>query len=186
MKKLINILMLALVVLSTTACFKDNKVIFPNTIVEFDDAVLRSSLPLVNDNVFPIYPSFPAIAVARTAGTQSARVNLVGAQRSTDQTIKVVFDAVATEAAVKSIRATSAASATITAAVAGTHFNIGNSGNVVIPANNSFGTASFDIINVAAATAPATSVVFVVRLEGTDDIKPSENFKRIAYRISLN
>lgn len=186
MKKLINIFILALVVLSTTSCFRDTKVIFPNTIVEFDDAVIRSSIPLVDDKVFPIYPSFPAIASLRAAGTLSARVNLVGAQRSSDQTVKVVFDAAATEAAVKSIRATSPATATITAAVEGTHFRINNSGNVTIPANNSFGTASLDIINVTAATTPATSVVFVVRLEGTDNIKPSENFKRIAFRVSLN
>ncbi len=177
MKKISYIFSFLALTMMLSSCFKDNKVTFQGALVEFDETVIRA--PIVGTL------NYPAITVARTAGTVTTRVNLVGAHRSTDQTVRIVFDAEATAQAVTALR-TLNPTANISAAVEGTHFRLGNNGNVVIPANSSFGSASIEIINVAPATAPATSVVFVIRLEGNDVIKPSENYKRLGYRVTLN
>jgi hypothetical protein len=177
MKKITYIFSLFVLSLALSSCFKDNKVTFQGAVVEFDETVVRP--PIVGTL------TYPAINVTRTAGALTTRVNLVAAQRSSDQTIRVVFDAQATAEAVTALR-TLNPTANISAAVEGTNFRLGNNGNVVIPANNSFGSAGIEILNVTPATAPATSVVFVIRLEGNDEIKPSENYKRLAYRVSLN
>ena len=156
--KNIAILVLLCGVLATVSCFKEPDQTFnEQTFVEFQNTVV--STPAVGR-------TYPIIAVARGAGIRSQQVNLVGVQRPTDSPIKFVVDS-------------------LTTAVAGTHFKLGGDGTFSIPANNSFGQCQVEILNPARDS--GKSVDLILRLEGNgSDIKPSENYRRIGYRISLN
>ncbi|NJN33636.1 MAG: DUF4843 domain-containing protein [Saprospiraceae bacterium] len=142
-----------------TSCFKEKDQIYDTegTLVEFHTSTFTT--PAAGR-------SYPLVAVARGAGLRTQRVNLVGPQRANPETIRFVVD-------------------TLTTATAGVHFKLGNDGSFVIPANTSFENCSVEFL--AAPRDSGKSVDLILRLEGNgSDIKPSENYRRIGYRISLN
>ena len=160
MKKYFYIL-LAFVALTQTSCFRDPEVIYDGpTVVEFNAAIVPNA---------PI--AFPIINVNNGAGDVFARVNLVGAQKTADQTILYRVDPVRTTAK------------------EGLHYSlsnkVGDNGSFVIPANRSFADCGFAVLQ--APRDAGASVYVVLELLGTADgsIKPSENYKRLTYRILL-
>jgi len=160
MKKYIYIL-LAFVAISQTSCFRDPEVIYDGpTVVEFNQAIVAGAPT-----------AFPIINVNNGSGEVFTRVNLVGPQRNTDQTILYRVDPVRTTAR------------------EGVHFAFlnksGENGSFVIPANRSFADCVFRVLQ--APRDPGASVILTLELVGTADgtIKPSENYKRLTFRILL-
>jgi hypothetical protein len=160
MKRLIHIL-LAFIVFTQTSCFRDPEVVYEGpTVVEFNAAIVANAPQ-----------SFPTINVNNGAGDVFARVNLVGPQRPSDQTILYRVDPVRTTA------------------TEGVHYALmgkdGSNGSFVIPANRSFADCGVTILQ--APRDAGASVVLVLELVGSADgsIKPSENYKRLTYRILL-
>lgn len=125
-------------------------------VVEFQDAVVRTPVAGTAN------PAYPRITVANTVGSVNLQVNLVAAQRTSDETItyKVVTGAGTT-------------------AVAGTDFAV--SGSLVIPANSSFGTLTVNIPNTGAI---GGSVDVLLELEGNAQIPASQNYKQVQIRIT--
>lgn len=154
MKKILSLLSLALV-LAFSSCIEQNYPTWSGAVVEFQDAVVRTPLAGTSN------PAYPRITVANTVGTVNLQVNLVGAQRTSDETIafKIVPDG--------------------TTAVAGTDFSV--SGSLVIPANSSTANAVVTILNTGDI---GGSVDLLLELEGNAQIAPSENYKRVQLRIT--
>lgn len=160
MKKIFYIL-LALVAFTQTSCFRNPEVIYEGApVVEFNAAIVANAPQ-----------AFPTINVNNGAGDVFARVNLVGAQKTTDQTILYRVDPVRTTAK------------------EGLHYallnKVDDKGSFVIPANRSFADCGVSILQ--APRVAGSSVILVLELLGTADgtIKPSENYKRLTYRILL-
>jgi len=150
-----------------TSCFDDREVLFEGKLIEFDDAVLRAKASGQN---FPILPS-----VGRAVGTPTYKVNLVSSQLTANENVNFSIEAVPT----------ALLNDNTIAAVEGTHYSL-NGSSFTIPANTS--VVSFGGVNVLAdfpAEAGKTALL-VVRLDGNETIKPSENFRRIAIRIRLD
>ncbi len=156
MKKAFNFALLCASVLTLGACFNDNKVIYEKAVVEFQDAVVRAPA---------LGKTYPLIAVANGIGQQTLQINLVGAQRESEQPIK--FSVNAAESTAKE----------------GIHYQL--TGNTVtIPAKSSFGTLTLNVLKAPAAA--GTSVTLVLVLDGNgSDIGPNENYRRVGYRITL-
>ncbi|WP_448518702.1 hypothetical protein [Rhodoflexus sp.] len=55
-------------------------------------------------------------------------------------------------------------------------------GAVTIPANSSFGALRFEILPAPVPAGQSFTLVFV--LQGNEQIKPSNNYARIGYRIN--
>ena len=77
MKKLFSLFTLALV-LVFSSCIEQNYPLWKGALVEFQDAVVRT--PVTGQK-------YPRITVNNSVGTISLQVNLVGAQRSSDEII---------------------------------------------------------------------------------------------------
>lgn len=107
--------------------------------------------------------NYPIITTTRGAVIR-ARINLVGAHRPNDEVITVAVDPVSTGRE-------------------GVHFNMRNGGRVTIPANSSFGFLEVDVLNPPPA--PGTNVVFVFNIQGNENLKPSENYRRLGFRLNL-
>lgn len=160
-----------------TSCIKNEGVVFKDKLyVEFDATVLNTPL---TGQLYPVLTRVPTYGAAvspanpsitRASGTIKFRVNLVGAQQSTDQVIK--------------FKAVSGATIPTTAAQAdaGTHYSI--TGNVTIPANKSFGEVEITVINPGVSS--TTPRAFVIELEGNGTVLPSENYKRLGIQIAQN
>jgi hypothetical protein len=160
MKKYFYIL-LAFLALTQTSCFRDPEVVYDGpTVVEFNQAIVPGAPT-----------SFPIINVNNGGGDVSTRVNLVGPQQSVDQTILYRVDPVRTTAK------------------EGLHYalkdKVGENGSFVIPANRSFADCVFTVLQ--APRNAGASVVVTLELLGNADgsIKPSENYKRLTFRILL-
>ena len=172
MKNKLFYLIIIGVLFSFSACIENEKMKVKGAKVEFDAAVYNTLPVGIN---FPIVARVPAYgratvtadaAITRTSGVVNFHVNLVGAQRSTDQVIdvSVVTDAVGTE-----VMATEGVNFTVPA-------------TVTIPAGESVGVLPVTIINTGAGTG---TVVFVLQLDGNEKIGPSENYKKIGVRVAL-
>lgn len=158
MKKVFQILIAVFITAGMTSCFENPNLIYDGaTVVEFDAAV--NTAPAAGR-------TYPLLAVANGAGVQRARINLVGPQSDRDQTINVSVEA-----------------ATSTA-VSGTHFRL-VSNTVTIPAKSSFGEVQVEILRVPPPATTGQTVSLVLMLEGSGDLKPSENFKRLGWTIRL-
>ncbi|GAA4414761.1 hypothetical protein GCM10023187_44630 [Nibrella viscosa] len=159
MKNILGFAVALLMLFGMTSCFEDlDKTFDEKTVVEFQTAI--TSTPAVGRT----YPLISA-GNSATAVTLTQRINLVGKQRSADETIKVSVDK------------------ENSTAVEGTHFTLANGGNVVIPANSSFGTVTVTVPRgTAAASVPAVNLVLVIEGNGRD-ILPSENYKRVGFSI---
>lgn len=151
-------IIVAFCALALSACFKEPDFTFnEESFVEFQSTIV--STPAVGR-------TYPLIAVARGAGIRSQQVNLVGPQSATELPIKFVVDS-------------------LTTAVAGTHYKLVGDGTFPIPANTSFGQCQIEILNPARDSGKTVDVI--LRLEGNGtNVKPSENYRRIGYRINLN
>ncbi|WP_080238874.1 DUF4843 domain-containing protein [Spirosoma rigui] len=158
MKKIATIVLCTLALFAVYACDNSiDKVFDEQTLVEFQPAVLNSNA--VN-RTYPIISSANSVTASPTI---TAQVNLVGRQRSSDLTVKVFVDPVATTASANS-------------------YTLANGGNVVIPANSSIASLTMTVAKATSATATLANVVLV--LDSTSaDFKPSQNYKRIGYSI---
>ncbi len=155
-----NIVKIALFVSTTfllTSCFKENEPVFDTLfLVEFQDAVILAPA---------LTKTYPIQAVSNGAGVISRRINLVGRQRSTEETIKFTVDTKESTA------------------VEGVNFSL-DGGELKIPANTSFGDLKVNILKAPAQA--GKNVVLVLNLEGNgSDIKPNENYKKLGLRINL-
>lgn len=154
-----------------TGCIKQNEYVIQGLQVEFDAAAWNARgagveypiLTRVPPYGMPVATSDPLIS--RTSGTIRFRVNLIGAQQSTAQTITYrVWDNPANTA------------------VAGTHFTI--PGTITIPANSSFGEAVVNVLNPGvSSTTPRFVVLEVV---GNSSIRPATELNKIGIQISQN
>jgi hypothetical protein len=151
-------------------CIKQNDLTFKGLQVEFDAAswnargagVTWPVLSRVPPYGMPVANADPLIT--RTSGTIRFRVNLIGAQQSTAQTIN--YSVVAAS----------------TTAVSGTHFTI--PGTLTIPANSSFGEAVINVLNPGVSS--ATPVNLVLEVTGNSTIKAATELNKIGLVISQN
>lgn len=159
---------IAIVFLSTamTSCFEDTKILFTDTLVEFEDAVMRSKAA---GQTFPIMPT-----ITRAAGTPAYQVNLVAPQLSSAQDISFSLEAVPA----------SLLNATTIEAVEGVHFTFNPTASFPEAASK-FNFTGITILPGFPADAGKTALL-VVKLDGNDELKPSENYRRLAIRINLN
>ncbi len=155
MKKLRYILPALALSLGLVACNNDlDKVFDSQTLVEFNEAILRT-------NATGRTYSITSIANTPTApGVSTAQLNLVGRQRSSDLTVRVLVDPVSTASA--------------------SSYTLSNGGNVTIPLNSSFGSLTITTGRAASTTAPIGNVVLVIDSTSTD-FKPSQNYKRLGF-----
>lgn len=142
--------------LLTTACFKNYETVFDGqTIIEFNEAVTRT--PAIG-RIYPV----TTLASSVTAGnTTVAQLNLVGRQRTSDLTIRVVPDPALTTASP-------------------TSYTLSNGGNVVIPANTSVGSLTMTVSRASSTTAPLANVILLIDSTSTD-FKASQSYKRLGY-----
>lgn len=170
----------AAIVVTMSSCIKQiEKTFTGQPVVEFDAAVLNPVTPPYNYPVLlriPPYglPSVTAnspIVITRTmTDTVKLRVNLVGAHRNQDEVISYRVLTDVTPASPNLL------------AVAGTHFTTGTS--FTIPARSSFGEVFIIVRNPGTSSTNPREVH--LELMGNSNIKPSENYKRIAIRIAQN
>ncbi|MBA4257996.1 MAG: hypothetical protein C0446_02455 [Chitinophaga sp.] len=171
MKKLVLSTFILIATLFTmVGCIKQNTLTIKELQVEFDAASWNArgagvTWPVLNrvpPYGMPVAAADPLIT--RASGTIRFRVNLIGAQQSTAQTIN--YSVVAAS----------------TTAVSGTHFTI--PGTITIPANSSFGEAVVNILNPGVSS--ATPVNLVLEVTGNSLIKPATEINKIGLVISQN
>ena len=171
MKKLVLSTFILIATLFTmVGCIKQNTLTMKELQVEFDAASWNARGAGVTWPVLSRVPPYgmPVAAadplITRASGTIRFRVNLIGAQQSTAQTIN--YSVVAAS----------------TTAVSGTHFTI--PGTITIPANSSFGEAVVNILNPGVSS--ATPVNLVLEVTGNSLIKPATEINKIGLVISQN
>lgn len=156
MKKLKYVFPALLLTLGIAACDNSlDKVFDSQTLIEFNDAVLTTNA------VGRTYPIISLPNSVTGGATRVAQLNLVGAQRSADMTVRVFVDPNGTTASASS-------------------YTIANGGNVTIPKGDSFGSLTLTVGRATSTTAPVGNVVFVIDSTSTD-FKPSQNYKRLGF-----
>ena len=151
MKKLFSLLTLALV-LVFSSCIEQNYPVWEGALVEFQDAVVRA--PVTGQK-------YPRITVANTVGAVNLQVNLIGAHRTSDETITYTVVADGTTAA------------------SGTDYT--TSGSLVIPAGSSFGTLTVNVNNTGKI---GGNVDLLLQLVGNTAIGSSVNHNQVQIRIT--
>ncbi|MES2882364.1 MAG: hypothetical protein V4676_09470 [Bacteroidota bacterium] len=182
--KRINSFLLVSILFTFFSCIKNDPVEFRETLVEFDATSWNPNTaytPKPDSVAFAIVARVPATgravttaadaALTRSSGTVTLRVNLVGAQRTTDTEVNY---SVLTNYLLIS------PTAGISPAIAGTHYTA-LPGKVTIPANSSFGTINIVILNPGPGTG---SRELVLKLEESNSIKPNKNYSIVGLRIS--
>lgn len=197
-----KILLYIVIPVALSSCIKQlDKKYSGKTVVEIDATPLNSVATGVN---YPILTRIPADArpivtsrdstLRRWNGTVKIRVNLVGPQASSDQTVgykifttspvnTIAFGATLTAAqAPPSGQTPSAPSATlaIQPAIEGTHFET-LSGKVTIPANSSFGYIEVKIRNNGAT--PGQARFLGIQLDSTGTLLPNPNYNKLGLAI---
>ncbi|WP_161554473.1 DUF4843 domain-containing protein [Sinomicrobium soli] len=149
-------MMLTLSILSS--CFKDytDDFLFTEAMIEFDTATWESNAP---DKTYPILGAYE-----KGSGEHTFQVNLIGKQLDADQTLQ--YRVVPEE----------------TTAVEGMHYALPDNGSFVFEANNSTARLGIDILDFPAGSGVVT---VVLELVGNDQVKVSENYKRLGISISL-
>lgn len=156
MKKIKYLLLALSLLLSVVACNNSlDKVFDDQTLIEFNDAVLRTN---ATGRTYSI-TSLPNSVTAGT--TTTAQLNLVGRKRTSDLTVRVLVDPANTTASA-------------------TSYTLANGGNVVIRADSSFGILRMAVGKATSSTAAVGNVVFVIDSTSTD-FKPSQNYKRLGF-----
>jgi hypothetical protein len=167
-KYIIQTLFIIATMFSLTGCIKQDNILIKDLQVEFDAASWNARGAGVTYPIITRLPPYgmPLAAtdplITRASGTIRFRVNLIGAQQATQQTLN--FSVVATG----------------TTAVSGTHFTI--PGTIVIPANSSFGEAVVNVINPGVTS--ATPVILVLEVTGNSLIKGATELNKIGIQIS--
>jgi len=167
-KYIIQTLFIIATMFSFTGCIKQDNILIKELQVEFDAASWNARGAGVTYPIITRLPPYgmPLAAtdplITRASGTIRFRVNLIGAQQDTQQTLN--FSVVATG----------------TTAVSGTHFTI--PGTIVIPANSSFGEAVVNVINPGVTS--ATPVTLVLEVTGNSLIKGATELNKIGIQIS--
>jgi hypothetical protein len=181
MKRNISVLICSILfAMMLSSCIKEEvKSYQGKSVIEFDATVLNSATTPYTYHVAVRTPPFGiptttsnSVAITRTLTTPvRLRVNLVGPQRSVDEviTFRVLTDV--TPASPNLL------------GVAGTHYNIAGT-TFTIPANSSFGEVVINIVNPGTSSTSPREVH--LELVGNENIKPSENYKRVAIRIAQN
>ncbi len=158
MKKILGLLFLVLVGLAQSSCFREPEIVYNGpTVIEFNSAIVANAPDAT-----------PVFSVPNGVGAIFERVNLVGPQRNTDVTLRFRVDP------------------TRTTAIEGTHYDL-NGGTFVLPANRSFTELSFRVLNAPPSpTLPnGSSVDVVLELEGNEEIRASQNYRFLVFRILL-
>ena len=192
MKKIIQILVIIVTAIGLASCIKNDPVIINNSVAEFDATAVNSNAAGLT---YPIIGRIQGYGRAtntldstlrRYQQTVNIRVNLVGPQSGTAQTVgyEVFSSPVTTFTMPATITgqtpSAAAASLTVTDAVAGTHFTA-LSGMLTIPANSSFGFLDLTILNPGAT---AGSGRFIgLRLNNNGTIKASFNYRDLGLVI---
>jgi hypothetical protein len=159
-----TLLFASLLVMSS--CFEDSKIVWTSAQVEFEDAVVRT--PATGE-------TFPIIALDRNSGTPSYQINLIGAQLGAAENITFATEEVPDRLL----------NATTIRAVEGVHYTLSGA-TVTLPELASKTTfTNMSIVNSFPVQAGMTALV-IVRLDGNENIAPAENYRRLAFRISLN
>ncbi len=169
-RRIFNFILLTATVVSLGSCTKNDPILFTGSNVEFDATVLNTP---ATGSTYPLLVRVPAFgfavaaanpSITRASGAIGFRINLVSAQFDTDQVLNI---SVVTDK---------------TTAVAGTHYIIPTT--VTIPAKSSYGTLTVTVVNPGVSS--LTPVDLVVQIDGNDQVKPSENYKRLGIRIAQN
>jgi hypothetical protein len=166
MKKISTFLAIVFFSAALTSCFEDHKILFQDSLVEFEDAVTRSKAA---GQLFPLMP-----VITRTAGTPSYQINLVAAQLTSAEDLNFSLEAVPA----------SLLNATTIEAVEGVHFTF----NPVATFPEAASKSNFTGITILPgfpADAGKTAIL-ILKLDGNDTLLPSENYRRLAIRINLN
>ena len=193
MKKYSIYLVAGITALIFSSCIKQiDKTFQGATVVELDATPLNS---VATGQVYPILTRIARHSVPiatsdstlrRLNGTVRVRVNLVGPQTSSDQTIgykifnspitSISFPATATGQTPSSPAATLA----VSTAVPGTHYTA-LTGLCTIPANSSFGYIDVAILNPGATAGQARFVG--IQLDSTGSLKPNPNYNKLGLVI---
>ena len=171
MKKILPSGIIVFLVFTLTGCIKNTLTTYQDTPkVEWDAASWNANAVGVTYPILTRVPTFNAATgtsqplLTRSSGTIQLRVNLVGAQRSTDlQFAYFVSGAEST-------------------AVAGKHYTA-LSGNGTIPANSSFGYVSIPILDPGATSG---TVDLVLQLSDNTALQASVNYSKLGLRIAQN
>ena len=169
-RRSINLILLATIVVSLGSCIKNEPILFQGSFAEFDATVLNTPAAGATYPLLVRVPAFGfAVATAnpsitRASGAIGFRINLASAQFATDQVLNV---SVVTDK---------------TTAIASTHYTI--PATVTIPAKSSYGTLTVTVVNTGVSS--LTPVDLVLQIDGNDQVKPSENYKRLGIRIAQN
>ncbi|MBT1698640.1 hypothetical protein KK083_17235 [Fulvivirgaceae bacterium PWU4] len=148
------------------SCFDDREILFEDTQIEFEDAVMRAR---ATGEIFPI------ISVTRTTGTPAYQINLIGRQLAQAADVSFSLDTVPKRLL----------NANTIEAQQGVHFTL-NESPVSFPEQASVTNATtFSILPGFPAQSGKTAL-FIIKLDGNDKIKPAENFRRLGFRINLN
>ncbi len=172
------------------SCIKQiDKTINGPVVAEIDATPLNSSNATAG---YPVLTRIPAFArpvstadstLRRLNGIVKIRINLVGPQSGTDQTVgykimpatpltTIAFPATASG----QTPAAAAATLSVSNATVGTHFTA-LSGLCTIPANSSFGTIDVSVLNSVASAGQARFLG--IQLDSTGTIKPNPNYNRL-------
>jgi hypothetical protein len=177
MKRKLSIAVLFTVMLFSSCIKEETKTFTGDTVIEFDAAVLNTATTPYTyfaTTRVPVYgltvsaTNSPTLITRSLATPVKLRVNLVGPQFSTDQLIS--YQVINTPVPVSPNML----------AVSGTHYTTG--GTFTIPANTSFGEVTINIVNPGVSSTNPREVH--IELVGNADVKPSENYKRVAIRIT--
>lgn len=176
-----------------SSCIKQlDKTFQGTTVAELDAAPLNS---FASGLTYPILTRQPVFGrpiatsdstIRRISGTVRVRVNLVGAQASTDQTVGYrIFNSPITSIAFPATvtgQTPGAASGTlaVTDAVSGTHF-APLSGKVTIPAKSSFGF--IDVVLLPGTAAAGQARFIGITLDSTGNVLPSINYRSLGLVI---
>jgi hypothetical protein len=198
MKKLLLIICAPILL---SSCIKQlEKKFTGDPVVEIDQTVLNSvasglTYPILTRHPFDGRPSVAASdsTIRRYASNVRIRVNLVGPQMSTDQTIgyKIFSAPVSTIAFGATLTTTqappngqtpSAAAATLTLvdAVLGVHY-AGLSGKCTIPAMSSFGYIDIPLRNPGPTAGQARFIG--IQLDSSGSLRPNPNYNKIGIAI---
>jgi len=171
MKKIIFYLFLFSIA-GISGCIKNDLVTWQGSQVEFDAATWNANSAGVTYPIVtrvPVYggaisTSNSPVLLTRTTGSFQLRVNLVGAQRSSDATF--TYHVVTGEST----------------AVQGTHYAT-FSGTGTIPANTSFGYITINILDPGATSG---SKILVLGLTDNENFKANTNYAKIGLSIAQN
>ncbi len=166
MKKFgIYFLVVSFLSLFISSCIKNDDVLFTGSLVELDAATWNANsvgvtYPILTRQPAPGRASSSTFAsdstITRRSGTIRLRVNLVGAQKSTDTEVNYTTDPSST-------------------AVAGTHFTA-LPGKVTIPANSSFGFIDIMILNPGPTTGTKD---LIITLTGGAGVSVNTNYTTV-------